>query len=363
MNGNIQKYTLCLLFIWILGEGTMAQFNTPVLTGMEGQALLDELVVQYKPVNIFGYGQARDTLFSKVYMKDDSLTCIYSGHTIYLNPNEDPTTTAFQNGMNTEHTYPQGLGAGSGNAKSDMHHLYPTRVSVNAARAALPFGEVLDTQTEKWFYLTQELITIPSQNIDAYSEEGSDTFEPREDHKGNAARAMFYFYTMYKQEANAADPNYFESQKETLCGWHLLDPVDQDEWERNAIIASYQEGKENPFALDSTLAKRSYCADFISSISTPGQTKEFELFQNIPNPFHETTQIRYHLNQGFQVRLKLFDSTGVLREILIDEKQNKGLYSIELNSSVLENGNLYFYQLELFDGNNVHTTSRKLLKH
>ena len=51
----------------------------------------------------------------------------------------------------------------------------------------------------------------PSQNRDKYSESASSVFEPREEVKGDIARAIFYFYTMY---SIVADDDFFENQKE-----------------------------------------------------------------------------------------------------------------------------------------------------
>jgi len=100
---------------------------------------------------------------------------------------------------------------------------------------------------------------MPNTEIELYSERKNGTFEPREDHKGNVARAMFYFNTMYHAEANDADPNFFELQRQTLCAWHHLDPADSLEIARSWQIANYQDGKPNPYVLDCSLAARSFC--------------------------------------------------------------------------------------------------------
>jgi hypothetical protein len=52
-----------------------------------------------------------------------------------------------------------------------------------------------------WLRGTTRLTTIPTSNIDEYSEDTNSQFEPREDHKGNLARAAFYFYTMHANES------------------------------------------------------------------------------------------------------------------------------------------------------------------
>ncbi|MFT5261326.1 MAG: hypothetical protein ACI8YQ_000048 [Polaribacter sp.] len=369
MKIKIQKLLFSLLFCCTLVSQNVAQLHEPVLTGVEGQSLLNELVAQFKPGTIYNYAKARDTMFSKVYMFNDSLRGVYTGYTIYLDPNLDPTTTAFANGINTEHTYPRSLGADSGNAESDMHHLYATRENVNAERGNLPFGEVPDSQTAEWYYLGQSQTNIPGQNIDLFSERGAGVFEPREDHKGNVARAMFYFYTMYKAQADAEDPIFFEEQKEILCDWHLLDPVDQNEWTRNGLISIYQEGKKNPFIMDCTLAERSYCVAFNQPCSPAGPSStadqfdnRFELYQNTPNPFYSSTNISYRLDQSFQVRLNLYDATGRLCRAIVNKEQGAGLHTVHLEASTLAKGMLYVYQLEVYDGSSYYIRSRKLLK-
>ncbi len=258
------RYILIILIAGIGVIHTYAQ-GTPKTTtvlfpGLTGQQLLDSLVAHYKPATVLSYNDARDTLFSKIYNVQDSLTGVYTGYTIYLDPNADPSTDAANKGINTEHTYPQSKGASSGNARSDMHHLFPVKDNVNSSRGNTPYDDIIDTDTDSWYRKTQVLSTIPPTFINEYSEKDNDTprFEPREDHKGNAARAVFYFYTMYKTEADNADPNFFNLQKDVLYSWHYQDPVDSAELARTNLIAAYQDGKVNPFVIDTSLVRRAY---------------------------------------------------------------------------------------------------------
>lgn len=255
---------LSIVFTLICVSVMSAQYDhEAVFKNLEGNELTEAIVENFKPSQVLSFGQSRDTMFALVDSKDNMLTCVYTGHTITLDPNEDPTQSAYQNGssdgINTEHTFPQSKGASSGNAKSDMHHLFPTRSPVNSARGNKPFKENIDSETNTWYYLSESMNNIPTSDIDEYSEDTNEGFEPREQHKGNVARAMFYFYTMYQTEADNASANYFESQRETLCDWHWQDPVDEEEWNRSKNIAIYQDGKENPFVLDCSLAARTYC--------------------------------------------------------------------------------------------------------
>jgi len=214
------------------------------------------------------YGEARDILFGEIDIQNDTLTCVYTGYQIYLDPALDPTETAFAQGINTEHTYPRSKGADDFTpGYRDMHHLYPTLADVNAARGSLPFADIPDALTDEWFINTQEQTNIPSSNIDGYSEYRQNVaFEPRESHKGDVARSYFYFYTMYSQQADIADPQFFDIQQQTMCDWHFADPVDRREWNRTKNIAATQ-GNENPFVLDCRLA-RLYCDDITEACLT-----------------------------------------------------------------------------------------------
>ena len=159
------------------------------------------------------------------------------------------------------------MGASGSPQKSDMHHLYPSRGNVNSSRGNKPFDEIDDSQTDKWWRLDYYETSIPSQFIDEFSEVDNDNekFEPREDVKGNIARSMFYFYTIYNDVANQ---NFFDIQKDILYNWHKEDPVDEIELSRTYAIASYQNNIPNPFVLDSSLIKRIWFFDCYEEVSS-----------------------------------------------------------------------------------------------
>ncbi len=271
----------------------VAQYDhIPVFSDLEGDDLYDAVVEAYKPDVVLTYSMARDTLFSKIDGVNDSLECIYTGMKRYLTPGVDPTQAVYldgaANGINTEHSYPQSKGAADGNARSDMHHLYPSRAKTNNDRGSKIYAESNDSQTAIWYREMAEQGNTPGTNIDEWSELGNELFEPRESVKGNIARSLMYFYTMYRDQANAADPDFFGLQQEVLCDWHYADPVDQVEWERSQKIAQWQEGKANPFVLDCSLAARVYCDNVSAECMLVDVEEDFnDLIHVYPNPAQE----------------------------------------------------------------------------
>lgn len=272
----MSRFLFPFLAALFAGSGAFAQGFESIFPGLSGAELLDSVAAHYRPNVVLDYAHSRDSLYAKVLaIDDDSIRCIYSGHTLYLDPTQDPTQYIYLNGsslgMNTEHAYPQSKGAADGNARSDMHHLFPARIPVNEARGDVPYGDIPDAQTQQWFRGAQVLFSQPGQNKDQYSEFRTGLFEPRESVKGDLARAVFYFYTMYRAQADAADPNFFESQRLTLCQWAAQDPADSGELIKTWRIAHYQENKPNPFIVDCTLAHRCWCPEVPENCAVPVQ--------------------------------------------------------------------------------------------
>ena len=243
-----------ILFIWFISESLICQ--TIIGPGLTRESLFNYLSTNYKTSITLGYNQARDVMYSIIDLEDDNtLKGICTNYTITIDPNQDPRPQTNAQNMNCEHSWPQSMGAGSEPQKSDLHRLYPCRGNVNSSRGNKPYAEIDDNDTDKWWRFDYYETSIPSQYIDEFSEVDNDNgkFEPREVVKGNIARGMFYFFTIYNDEA---DHNFFEEQKYFLNLWHKQDPVDEIELARTLSIASYQDDIVNPFVIDSTLVKR-----------------------------------------------------------------------------------------------------------
>lgn len=279
----------------LISASGFSQFlHQSILPDLDDEMLMEAIVRDYKPNVVLSESNMKDTLMLRIYREDDGMVRgIYTLHAKPLSGNSsDPNQEVFDNGqptgLNVEHIYPKDKGAKIGFGRSDMHHLAPAKVNVNGDRNNLPFAEIPDQQTSRWYWMNQEITSPPTSNIDDYSEWTNERFEPREDTKGNVARAMFYFYTMYRTNAMNLDPNYFDGQRATLCDWHFADPVDDAEWDRTFRIGSYQQGKPNPFVLDCSLA-RLYCPDLSASCAQTVSADEVDLTSlpaAYPNPAH-----------------------------------------------------------------------------
>ncbi len=333
--------------------------------GIQGDALLDSLVLNYKPAFVLGYDDARDKMYALIDNQNDSVTCVYTGYQVYV-PYNDPDPRSYTNApspiMNAEHTWPTSKGA-SGNAKSDLHHLYPTNEYANSARGSLPFGEVPDQLTDRWWRGISYITTIPVNDKPAYSREQTNVrFEPREDHQGNVARSMFYFYTMYRDEADTADPDFFLTQKDVLYTWHIKDPADAAEISRTDMIAAYQDDRPNPFVLDSTLIRRCYFP--VSGLPSDAPTEVlhgFELQQNYPNPFNGVTRIGFSIERPAYVRLAIYDLRGVRIDVIHDGQVSAGMHRLSWMAGRETASGVYFYRLEILEPVAVVRTKKMIL--
>ena len=150
------------------------------------------------------------------------------------------------NSWNREHIWPKshGFPDEDDNAYTDVHNLKPCDRSVNSSRGTKDFDFGGNQHSEASDCLTD-----------------SDSWEPPDYVKGDIARILFYMVVRYDpgvdHENNTFDlelvdyttPNNTEpilGKLSSLLDWHLSDPVDDFEINRNEIIFGFQENR-NPF--------------------------------------------------------------------------------------------------------------------
>lgn len=190
-----------------------------------------------------GYNGARTLLFGDFYLVETGKG--YGVKDLYcdmiktdkdfpgksgIGPNQIPNA----NIVNIEHTWPQSRFSGrhdKGTQKADMHHLFPTDSKLNSTRGNNELGDVVRD--------TQNFHCQTSARSGKGDKTNRDIFQPPASHKGNAARALFYFSTRYQLKIS-------DAEEASLRAWSKEDPVDQEEIDRNDFIQKHQ-GNRNPF--------------------------------------------------------------------------------------------------------------------
>ncbi|MDE6013498.1 MAG: endonuclease, partial [Anaeroplasmataceae bacterium] len=149
---------------------------------------------------------------------------------------------------NKEHVWAKshGFGTESWDPYSDAHHLRPTLNSINSSRSNSDFGEL------------DGVSGVKSDNFG--NRWTGDTFEPRDEVKGDVARMMFYMATRYGFTAPynlklvndahtslSKEGNGRFGNLQTLLKWHYEDPVSDAEIYRNNVIYQDWQHNRNPY--------------------------------------------------------------------------------------------------------------------
>jgi endonuclease I len=207
------------------------------------------------------FGAAKERLFNEVDREpDDTILCRYSATVVDLVEDDGRLGPDPDAGVQVEHTWasqaswaPQGDRFPRDSVPgADLHHLFAVRQGINASRGNHPFGELPETARELSVKVNGSLAAAgegtPSGSFRDENSGGVTVFEPRDDHKGDVARAMFYMSVRYWM----AIPDDMEDDLRT---WHVADPAGDDETTRNDKIEGIQ-GNRNPFVDFSDLAER-----------------------------------------------------------------------------------------------------------
>ena len=174
---------------------------------------------------------------------------------------------------NREHTWAKSHGDFGNNPPcgTDVHHLRPTDVQVNGDRGNLDFD-----------YSDNPYPTIPGCFYD------SDSWEPRDEVKGDVARMIFYMATRYEGENGELDlvvvdevntfPNPEHGKLSALLEWNTMDPPSAFEETRNNRIYDNWQGNRNPFV------DHPEFADYIWGNGQPNITANFYADYTVGNP-------------------------------------------------------------------------------
>lgn len=198
----------------------------------------------YRHVSV-GYDRARIIMFGELDTQRDSngtyVVDVYCGKKFYFrNPAE---VSGMHTQVNIEHTWPQSKFNGNypkDLQKSDMHHLYPSDSQANSVRGNTPFG-LVDASEDRMGGEGCRSSKVGFIN-------GNDVYTPPAPHRGNVARALFYFSMHYNLGISKAE-------EMILRQWHKSDPIDANEIRRHEGIAKYQKVR-NPFVDHPELVER-----------------------------------------------------------------------------------------------------------
>jgi len=318
---TLHSIALCLFAI-LIGSGVCMAQNQSIGGDLTGEPLLEFLRSNFSPDGTLGYNTARDSMYTILDNRNGRVIGVYTYFVMPVDPNSStPRADAFDNGngINAEHLWPQSLGAGSEPAKSDLHHLRSSETRANQDRGNLKFGTIPDHDVDRWYNKVSReetglIFTTTPPPIDERDQWSkvklNDRFESKLDTKGDIARSMFYFYTMYKDEADAADPGFFTSMDEALLEWHDVDEVDGDEILRTETISGWQ-GNVNPFVMDTTLVRRAYFSDDSGSDTQPDPDDENLIFTESFGSTTSATDIEDHTFDNTDLT---FAGNGDIRE-------------------------------------------------
>jgi deoxyribonuclease-1 len=191
------------------------------LEGLNDGALLQPLYGLVAEHAGLDYTGARLAMFSSIDNEAGEVECVYTGYRLMTEAIPDHTI------MNTEHTWAQSWGADIWPARTDLHHLFPTTNQSNSIRASYYFGEVVSADWSN------------GGSMRGLDDGGQIVFEPRDVHKGDVARALFYFSVRYLMEIP-------DGQEAVIRAWSSQDPPDEKERQRNDAVEQTQQNR-NPF--------------------------------------------------------------------------------------------------------------------
>ncbi len=194
---------------------------------------------------------------------------------------------------------------------TDAHHVRPSDVGVNSIRGNKDFDNGGSA--------------VYGYYGDYAGNTDSDSFEARDEVKGDIARMIMYMAVRYEGEngepdlemvdyiPSSPDGQPYHAKESTLIQWHLDDAVDPFEMTRNEKIYTNWQHNRNPFIDHPEFVERIWCY----SIDEPAYA--ISRFTALPNPFSTTTTISFtgKLNSHELSKIKIYNIKGqIVHEFL-----------------------------------------------
>jgi hypothetical protein len=298
----------------------------------QSSALISDLSTLINPHTYISYFLYKTTLMSQFEVKDTTngqsyVTCCYSGENKVFNDPFDWSDIDYSREHTYAHSWMPTFPCNNPEQEeyADQHNLYPANLpNANSPRSNLPLEDI--TGNTVFTYLEGSV---------GYNASNQLVYEPRQSHKGNAARALMYMATCYNGLLgnNWALPS--NQNQETIRTWHFNDLPDNYEIARHEYIYDLQ-GNRNPyidsvdFACFVDFHQMVYDADACGSIGIIELlNSNFSVF-----PIPAKNEIYAQINGINIIAYTLTNSTGQV------VKQTKGinLPTLKINTSTLSSG-------------------------
>ncbi|MES3038324.1 MAG: endonuclease [Bdellovibrionota bacterium] len=249
------------MFYALVGQGNSEQLKEEIKHILRGGHIttsgFDKIVDQclgepncYQHT-VIGYNAARVFLLGNYYLVQNgnsyAVTEVYCSRNVDASefpqgeqpgPNKIPANTV----VNVEHTWPQSRFSPNfpkETQKSDLHHLYPTDSKMNSTRGSFKFGEVV--KDKAGIKCSESRFGNPQDSTEL-------VFQPPPEHRGNVARALFYFSLKYNLKISP-------DEESVLRKWDTEDPVNDEDVRRNNAVFAAQKSR-NPFVDNPGLAAK-----------------------------------------------------------------------------------------------------------
>ena len=348
MKKNI-SFLLCLLPLFLFAE-TMPAGYYDRIDGTHDAELKATLKTIIRKHTAIPYGKGKGCTWEVFYYadRDENGYCedMYSDDWKPLN-----SPGAVASGCNIEHSFAKSWWGGAENdAYKDCYHLNPSNSHANSSRSNYPLGVPKKNIKSDTGSLRVGKIYHDSLKTDFW------VFEPKDEYKGDFARAYFYMATCYGRDINGnpdavcsehkgwrldnkdvgarfamQNDNYLEFQPweiEVLIQWHRQDPVSKKELKRMDAVSNFQHNR-NPFIEYPCLAeyiwgnrkgqnvvladlKNTYDADYLDLPANKKAGCPCETEADIETPEEQAVHFRKVLRNG----VIIIERDGVLYNLL-----------------------------------------------
>lgn len=306
----MKKLVFIVMLVVFSGSMLLADYYDGT-EGLYGDELKTALYNIIKDHTTYNYDALRDYILPNTDEDPsnfNNVILIYTGRS----QNKD-TFGGLLDEWNREHVWAKSHGD-FGNTipcGTDAHHIRPCDVGVNSTRGNKDFDN--GGSAVYGYY-----------NDYAGNTDG-DSFEPRDEVKGDIARMIMYMAVRYEGESGEPDlemVDYIPSspsgqpyfgKESVLIQWHLDDPVDSFEMTRNEKIYTNWQHNRNPFIDHPEFAERIWCY----AVDDP-QDENFKI-SAFPNPFSSSTTLQFNktTESTENIEIKIYNVKGQLIKTLL----------------------------------------------